>query len=52
MEVNLFFSISISPSVKTFLPIFTCDQKFLCFMMFRFFWSNWYFALGLWPHFC
>ena len=37
---------------KVYLPIFICDTKFLCFIIFRFFQSNSYFAISLWPHFC
>ena len=47
----IFFSLSLLPNVKTFLPIFVCDNKFVRFM-FDFSWSNQHFAIGLWPHVC
>ena len=40
MAVKVNFSISISPSVKTSLPIFICDNNFFCFIVFCFFFGQ------------
>ena len=51
MVVKLFFSVSISPNVKNYLPIFILDNQFFRFYKVTLFQSNQHFALRLWPHF-
>ena len=45
MAVTFIFSIPIPTNIKISLPIFISDNKFLCLIMFHFFWSNRHFHL-------